>query len=55
MSENFSNNEKTQRFELDTGEAVAFANYRLEGSNLFIDYVEAPPALRRFGSGCMRS
>ena len=50
MSENFSNNEKTQRFELDTREAVAFANYRLEGSTLFIDYVEAPPALRGTGA-----
>ncbi len=50
MSENFSDNKKDQRFELDTGEATAFANYRLEGQNLFIDYVEAPPALRGTGA-----
>lgn len=50
MSENFSNNEKTQRFELDTGEAIAFANYRLDGATLFIDYVEAPAVLRGTGA-----
>lgn len=50
MSENFLNNEKIKRFELDTGEATAFTNYRLEGQTLFIDYVEAPPVLRGTGA-----
>ncbi len=50
MSENFINHEKIQRFELDTGTAVAFANYRLESQTLFIDYVEAPPVLRGTGA-----
>ncbi|MBL8713882.1 MAG: N-acetyltransferase [Alphaproteobacteria bacterium] len=50
MSENFSDNKKTQCFELDIGEATAFANYRLEGQTLYIDYVEAPPVLRGTGA-----
>lgn len=49
MSERFSDNESAGRFELAVEGHVVYAAYRLEGKTLFIDYVEAPPALR--GSG----
>jgi predicted GNAT family acetyltransferase len=44
-----SNNTHEKRFELVINGQTAYANYRLEGSQLFIDYVFAPDALR--GSG----
>ncbi len=37
------------QFEIETDGHITFARYRLEGDNLFIDHVEAPPELR--GSG----
>ena len=37
------------RFEMDVGGEVVFARYRRQQGMLFIDWVEAPPALR--GSG----
>ncbi len=43
------NNTALQRFEMPVEGLVTFANYRIEGRKLWIDYVEAPPELR--GSG----
>jgi predicted GNAT family acetyltransferase len=38
------------RLEMDEAGEVVFADYRLEGSRLIIDHVEAPPALRGAGA-----
>ncbi|MDI7774304.1 GNAT family N-acetyltransferase [Asticcacaulis sp. EMRT-3] len=38
------------RFELSEDGHTAFADYRLDGATLYIDYVEAPPALRGTGA-----
>lgn len=45
----FVDNVTARRFEYHLGEHFAYAAYRREGKNLYIDYVEAPPELR--GSG----
>lgn len=45
----FKDNQLQNRFERAVGDHMVFATYRLEGPTLFINYVEAPPALR--GSG----
>ena len=37
------------RFVLDVGGAVAFANYRLTGDRVIITHTETPPALRGRG------
>lgn len=42
-------NKELSRFENHVGDAVVFANYRLEDGTLFINYVEAPPSLRGTG------
>jgi predicted GNAT family acetyltransferase len=42
-------NADRSRFEMDEQGLTSFARYRLDGARLYIDYVEAPPALR--GSG----
>ena len=44
-----TDNPEKQRFERTVGDHVVFADYRLDGKTLFINYVEAPTALR--GSG----
>ncbi|MEZ0224677.1 MAG: GNAT family N-acetyltransferase [Alphaproteobacteria bacterium] len=46
----FSDNPAKHRFEYLVGEFMAVADYRREGSTLFIDYVEAPPELRGTGA-----
>jgi len=38
------------RFELSEDGHTAFADYRLDGNTLYIDYVEAPPPLRGTGA-----
>ncbi|HEV2363252.1 MAG TPA: GNAT family N-acetyltransferase [Caulobacteraceae bacterium] len=38
------------RFELEEAGQVVFADYRSGGGRLFIDHVEAPPALRGTGA-----
>ena len=38
------------RFEIGEGAEVVFADYRREADRLFIDHVEAPPALRGTGA-----
>lgn len=50
MIETFRDNETARRFELDVGGEVAYATYRLNGDTLYIDYVEAPHALRGTGA-----
>jgi predicted GNAT family acetyltransferase len=42
-------NPATGRFEMVEAGQVVFADYRRDGRTLYIDHVEAPPALR--GSG----
>ena len=39
-----------ERYELDEAGQTAFANYRLQGERLYIDYVFSPPALRGTGA-----
>jgi predicted GNAT family acetyltransferase len=46
----FSDNAQKNRFEYKIDGHTAFANYRREGGTLYIDYVEAPPALRGTGA-----
>jgi predicted GNAT family acetyltransferase len=43
------NNTARNRYELDVGEAVAFANYRLAPGAVVITHTETPPALRGRG------
>ena len=44
-----NDNKELSRFERSVDGAVVFANYRLDGRTLYINYVEAPESLR--GSG----
>jgi predicted GNAT family acetyltransferase len=46
----FRNNTQHQRYELEVNEAIAFANYRIEGNTCHILHVEAPPVLRGTGA-----
>jgi predicted GNAT family acetyltransferase len=43
-------NSARQRYELEVGDQVAFADYRRRPGRLVITYVEAPPALRGTGA-----
>jgi hypothetical protein len=43
-------NAAEHRFEIGEGGGVVFANYRRTDDSLFIDHVEAPPALRGTGA-----
>lgn len=45
-----TNNEDAHRFELSENGHTAYADYRLDGARLYIDYVEAPPPLRGTGA-----
>jgi uncharacterized protein len=42
-------NKARQRFEMDVGGALAFANYRLAPGTVIITHTETPPALRGRG------
>ena len=46
----FKNNEDMSRFEYFENNHTVFADYRREDDILYIDYVEAPPALRGTGA-----
>ncbi len=50
MTETFNDNAAKSRYELNVGGTIAFADYRRDGKTLFIDHVEAPPALRGTGA-----
>jgi predicted GNAT family acetyltransferase len=45
-----TNNGDAHRFELSENGHTAYADYRLDGARLYIDYVEAPPPLRGTGA-----
>lgn len=45
-----TNNTEKNRFELDVDGEITFANYKIENSVLYINYVEAPPKLRGTGA-----
>jgi predicted GNAT family acetyltransferase len=44
------NDPEQSRYEMDEQGQTAFADYRLQGDRMFIDYVFAPPALRGTGA-----
>ena len=44
------NNRERSRYEMDEAGATSFADYRLQGDHLFVDYVFAPPELRGTGA-----
>lgn len=46
----FKDVKQKHRFEYEQDGKIAFANYRRENDVLYIDYVEAPPALRGTGA-----
>lgn len=50
MRQTVIDNTDTSRFELDIDGQVAHADYRVDSDTLYIDYVEAPPALRGTGA-----
>ncbi|MBP2314604.1 GNAT family N-acetyltransferase [Azospirillum soli] len=50
MSTPIRDNPDKSRFELDVDGRIVFANYRRNGSTLYIPYVEAPPSLRGTGA-----
>ncbi len=45
------NNAALSRFELDTGDGLAIANYRAEPGLLIVDHTEVPSRLRERGIG----
>jgi predicted GNAT family acetyltransferase len=49
MAPSVRNNKDKNRFELDVGSDIAFANYRLTPSAVIITHTETPPALRGRG------
>ena len=49
MSE-LRNNREQSRYEMDEEGLTSYADYRLDGERLFIDYVYAPPPLRGTGA-----
>jgi len=50
MMEAMRDNPAQNRFELEVDGKVVYANYRRNGSTLYIPYVEAPPSLRGTGA-----
>jgi predicted GNAT family acetyltransferase len=50
MGHTVTDNTAEQRFELEEGGEIAFANYRVASGIMFIDHVESPPALRGTGT-----
>ncbi|MCW2242841.1 GNAT family N-acetyltransferase [Azospirillum canadense] len=50
MSTPVKDNPAKSRYELDVDGKIVFANYRRNGSTLYIPYVEAPPSLRGTGA-----
>lgn len=47
---NVTDNTVAGRYELIEADQIAYADYRLEGGRLIIDYVFSPPALRGAGT-----
>ena len=50
MTDIFKNNQSSRRYELDVDGEIAYATYHVDGQTLYIDYVEAPLALRGTGA-----
>jgi predicted GNAT family acetyltransferase len=50
MGSTLRNNTAQSRYEMDEQGMTSWADYRLSGDRLFIDHVEAPPALRGIGA-----
>jgi predicted GNAT family acetyltransferase len=50
MHQTVIDNTDASRFELDIDGQIAHADYRVDSDTLYIDYVEAPPALRGTGA-----
>jgi predicted GNAT family acetyltransferase len=50
MTQAVIDNTHENRFELNVDGQIAHADYRVSGDTLYIDYVEAPPALRGTGA-----
>lgn len=50
MSHNVTDQKEKSRFELDIDGQTVFANYRVEGGTVFINYVESPVVLRGTGA-----
>jgi predicted GNAT family acetyltransferase len=49
MSE-LRNDRERSRYEMDEEGLTSYADYRLQGDRLFVDYVYAPPPLRGTGA-----
>jgi hypothetical protein len=50
MSDSIRDNAQRNRYELEIGGQIVFANYRRSGDTLSILHVEAPPPLRGTGA-----
>lgn len=50
MTTSFKDNSEKSRFEYEVDGVISFANYRKDGSTLYIDYVESPVSLRGTGA-----
>ena len=50
MSNMLRNNTADSRYEMDEQGMTSWADYRLVGERLYIDHIEAPPALRGTGA-----
>lgn len=50
MTGNFIDNAQESRFEYHINDQIAYADYRIDGATLYIDYVFAPPELRGTGA-----
>jgi len=50
MTDIFTDNTATNRFELKVNDSIAYADYRRADGKLYIDFVEAPAALRGTGA-----
>jgi hypothetical protein len=50
MTNPVKDNPAKNRYELDIDGKIVFANYRRQGSTLYIPYVEAPVSLRGTGA-----
>jgi predicted GNAT family acetyltransferase len=44
------NNAQAHRYEMEENGEIAFADYRIDGGTLVINWVESPPALRGTGA-----
>jgi uncharacterized protein len=51
MTDNFRDNEARNRFELETGGAIAFVTYRKSPGAITLEHTEVPPELGGKGIG----